>query len=164
MHKKTPWRIWYYFRQGWSLYFAFIFAAINTLTVTYYLAIENYPTLKQIFPSFVNYIVLVALIGVPLLGLIGYAHFRKSPAYRSEVGVGWENNPYAARNLINSELNLQLNLQLLKMMIKLSNNEKITKEEMDEVIKTNENLSRFINSRTFSNRKDTDYLKKISNF
>ena len=38
--------------MGWGTYFAFIFAAINTLTVTYYLAIENYPVLKAIFPSF----------------------------------------------------------------------------------------------------------------
>ena len=43
-------RGWYYFRQGWSVYFAFIFAAINTLTVTYFLAIENYPVLKEVFP------------------------------------------------------------------------------------------------------------------
>ena len=34
------------------MYFAFIFAAINTLTVTYFLAIENYPALKAVFPSF----------------------------------------------------------------------------------------------------------------
>ena len=45
-------RGWYYFRTGWSTYFAFILAAINTLTVTYFLAIENYPSLKSIFPQF----------------------------------------------------------------------------------------------------------------
>ena len=44
-------RGWYYFRTGWTTYFAFILAAINTLTVTYFLAIENYPILKSIFPS-----------------------------------------------------------------------------------------------------------------
>ena len=27
-------RSWYYFRTGWSTYFAFILAALNTLTVT----------------------------------------------------------------------------------------------------------------------------------
>ena len=47
MQKKSGFRGWYYFRQGWSLYFAFILAAINTLTVTYYLAIENLPFLKE---------------------------------------------------------------------------------------------------------------------
>ena len=44
-------RAWYYFRMGWSTYFAFILAAINTLTVTYFLAIDNYPSLKSVFLS-----------------------------------------------------------------------------------------------------------------
>ena len=68
MGKNPGFRAWFYFRQGWSTYFAFIFAAINTLTVTYYLAIENYPFLKTIFPSFEQYILIVVLVGIPLLG------------------------------------------------------------------------------------------------
>ena len=47
----TGYRGWYYFRNGWSIYFAFIFAAINTLVLTYYLAIERAPFLKDIFPN-----------------------------------------------------------------------------------------------------------------
>ena len=43
MKSNLAFRAWFYFRQGWSTYFAFIFAAINTLTVTYYLAIEKIP-------------------------------------------------------------------------------------------------------------------------
>jgi len=31
MPKHTGFRGWFYFRMGWSTYFAFIFAAINTL-------------------------------------------------------------------------------------------------------------------------------------
>ena len=50
--KKLLFRAWFYFRNGWGTYFAFIFAAINTLTVTYFLAIEEYPILNSIFPSF----------------------------------------------------------------------------------------------------------------
>ena len=60
-------RAWFYFRNGWSLYFAFIFAAINTLTVTYYLAVEKYPDLNWIFPTFFHYIAIVVATGVPLL-------------------------------------------------------------------------------------------------
>ena len=64
-------RGWFYFRMGWGTYFAFIFAAINTLTVTYFLAIENYPFLNVIFPSFIQYVLIITSIGVPLLVLIG---------------------------------------------------------------------------------------------
>ena len=78
MREAIPFRAWFYFRMGWATYFAFIFAAVNTLTVTYFLAIENYPSLQVVFPSFAYYIVIVSLIGVPLLVAIGYIHFKKS--------------------------------------------------------------------------------------
>ena len=74
MSKYPGFRAWFYFRQGWSVYFAFIFAAINMLTVTYFLAIENYPALKEVFPSFGQYILITVIIGVPLLVSVGYAH------------------------------------------------------------------------------------------
>ena len=74
MGKNLGFRAWFYFRQGWSVYFAFIFAAINMLTVTYFLAIENYPALKEVFPSFGQYILITVIIGVPLLVSVGYAH------------------------------------------------------------------------------------------
>ena len=69
MRNNLGFRGWFYFRQGWSVYFAFIFAAVNTLTVTYFLAIENYPVLKDVFPSFIHYVAILVLIGIPLLVL-----------------------------------------------------------------------------------------------
>ena len=102
MVKNTSFRAWYYFRMGWATYFAFVFAAINTLTVTYFLAIENYPSLQTIFPSFIHYVVIIILIGVPLLVLIGYIHFKRTPSYRSETAVNFESNPFVRRTLINS--------------------------------------------------------------
>ena len=69
MDKKTGFRSWFYFRIGWNTYFAFVLAAINTLTITYYLAIENYPVLKDLFPTFEQYVLIVVSIGVPLLAL-----------------------------------------------------------------------------------------------
>ncbi len=67
MNSQLLFRSWFYFRQGWSVYFAFAMAAINTLTVTYYLAIEKYPTLNAIFPSFLQYMFYAILIGIPVL-------------------------------------------------------------------------------------------------
>ena len=87
MGKNPGFRAWFYFRQGWSTYFAFIFAAVNTLTVTYYLAIDNYPFLKSVFPSFEQYILIVVIIGIPLLVGVGYAHYKKTPSFRAEADV-----------------------------------------------------------------------------
>ena len=152
-------RSWYYFRSGWSMYFAFILAAINTLTVTYFLAIENYPVLKTIFPSFEQYIGIVVLIGIPLLVLIGYAHFKRTQAYRAETDVWIESNPYHRRMVVNTELILELNLKLIDKLIKISNNEKLTDEENEEIKKIQEEVSKFTEKRTFDNQIELDYFK-----
>ena len=60
-------------------------AAINVLTVTYFLAIDNYPVLQAIFPTFGHYITIVVGIGVPLLVLVGYFHYKRSQAYAAEA-------------------------------------------------------------------------------
>jgi len=78
MRKDLGFRSWHYFRMGWSTYFAFIFAASNTMVVTYYLAIEKLVFLKIIFPSFGIYVLVWVLIGIPLLIGIGYIHYKKN--------------------------------------------------------------------------------------
>jgi len=154
-------RFWFYFRSGWSSYFAFIFAAINTLVVTYYLAIERYPSLESIFPNFIQYVVIIVSVGIPLLILVGYAHWKRTPAYRSEADIWMESNPYQARMLVNSEILLQLNLKLTELIIKQSKNEKASDDELAEITKLQKKLSEFSKSRTFSDKKDVTFFKNI---
>jgi len=154
-------RFWFYFRSGWSSYFAFIFAAINTLVVTYYLAIERYPSLESIFPNFIQYVVIIVSVGIPLLILVGYAHWKRTPAYRSEADIWMESNPYQARMLVNSEILLQLNLKLTALIIKQSKNEKASDDELAEITKLQKELSEFSKSRTFSDKKDVTFFKNI---
>ena len=123
MRTSVPFRSWFYFRMGWSTYFAFIFAAINTLTVTYFLAIERYPELSAIFPSFIQYVLIITIIGVPLLIVVGYVHYKRTLAFRSEVDVVLESNPYQLRNVVNNTINVKLTLKMYEMLLKLSLNE-----------------------------------------
>ena len=153
MKKSVPFRVWYYFRQGWTTYFAFVFAAINTLTVTYYLAIEKIPELQLIFPSFLQYVFVITSIGIPTLVIIGYVHFKRSPAYRSEADVGIEANPHNRRMLINSETMLGLTLELLALMIKISNNEKLSDIEKMSIAKIQNDLSIYMKKRTTDSSK-----------
>ena len=146
--------------MGWSTYFVFILAAINTLTVTYFLAIDNYPTLKSIFPSFEQYALIMISVGIPLLILVGYAHFKKTVAYKSEMDIMIESNPYIARNTVNGDLSLKLNLKLISLLLKMSANEKIDKNEIDEIEKFRGEISKFIEKRNFKNNLDIDFLKK----
>ena len=158
--QRKGFRGWFYFRMGWSTYFVFILAAINTLTVTYFLAIDNYPTLKSIFPSFEQYALLMISVGIPVLILVGYAHFKKTVAYKSEMDIMIESNPYIARNTVNADLSLKLNLKLISLLLRMSKGEKIEKNEIDEIEKLHNEISKFIVERNFKNNLDIDFLKK----
>jgi hypothetical protein len=160
MGKSKGFRSWYYFRMGWSTYFAFIFAAINTLTVTYYLAIEKVPILESIFPSFFQYVIVVSVIGVPFLVLIGYAHYKRTRAFRSEADILIESNPFAARSIANSEMILELNLKFLDLVLGLYQNEKISDSELKQIKDLHKKIFDFKNSRTFSNNKDRDFIRE----
>ena len=156
----VPFRAWYYFRMGWSTYFAFILAAINTLTVTYFLAIDNYPSLKLIFPSFEIYILIIVSVGIPLLIAIGYAHFKRTQAFKSEIDVMIESNPYQRRNTVNNEINLRVNLQLMKLLTKLVNDEKLDTSESENLKKLIKTYEEFTENRSFVNNSDIDFIKK----
>ena len=160
MVKKNIWfRSWYYFRTGWSTYFAFILAAINTLTVTYFLAIDNYPVLKAVFPSFEQYIVIIVSIGIPLLVIIGFVHFKRTQAFKSEVDVLIESNPYQRRNTVNGEVNLRLNLKILTMMLKISKKESFSESEIQEIRELSDEIKNLSEKRNTKNNLDMDFIK-----
>ena len=161
MPKHRGFRGWFYFRMGWSTYFAFIFAAINTLTVTFYLAIEKYPLLEFIFPTFIHYVVIIGSVGVPLLIMIGYVHFKRTAARRAEMDVSYETNPYFARTLINTQILISLNMKLTEIILKLSTGEKLSEEEIANTRKLQDELNDFISQRTFKNKMDLEFFKKI---
>ena len=147
MGKNLGFRGWFYFRTGWATYFAFVVAAINALTVTFFLAIENYPSLSVIFPTFFHYIVIVVGIGVPILVLVGYVHFKKSKSFRAEADVLIETNPHIRRILQNTEVLLPSYLKLTEIIVKLSENKKLTDKELEEVSKLQKQLNEHINKR-----------------
>ena len=157
--KNLGFRSWYYFRTGWSTYFAFILAALNTLTVTYFLAIDNYPSLKTIFPSFELYVIIIVTIGIPMLVTIGYIHFKRTHAFKSEIDVLIESNPYQKRNTVNGEINLKLNLKIISMLTKISKKEPIPEKDLQDVEKLYQQTLTFSNDRTFTNDSDMNFLQ-----
>ena len=142
MRKNLGFRAWYYFRQGWSTYFAFILAAINTMVVTYYLAIEKAPALKYLFPTFPAYVVVLIAIGVPSLVVIGYIHYKRSAAYSSEADIGAESNPYAYKLPpgYNRITLFPMYLAMTSILVKLSKNEKLTEDELVHMEAIQKNL------------------------
>ena len=160
-------RLWFYFRNGWGTYFAFLFAAINTLTVTYFLAIENYPFLNQLFPTFIHYVLIISAIGIPILIAVGYIHFKRSSAYSAESDIVTEAHPYNFRILPgwNTEVVFPLYLTLSEMMIKWSKNEKLDDDDIEKLILLQDKIEKLLRGemvgepRKKINTKFTDELK-----
>ena len=136
MKQNIGFRAWFYFRQGWTTYFAFLFAAINTSVVTYYLAIENISFLKNVFPTFWIYLLVIALIGIPFLITIGYVHYKKIAAYSSESDIVQESQPYNFKLLPGHHIEVlyPILLHFSEFMIKSSNND-LSDKEIDEIKK-----------------------------
>ena len=159
MGTSTGFRGWFYFRMGWSTYFAFILAAINTLTVTYFLAIDNYPALKIIFPSFEIYVLVLISIGVPLLIFIGYCHYKKTKAFRSEMDILVESNPFLRRTTVNTDIILRFNVNLINLVLKLSK-DTISEDELNDMKKIQKEVTDLIKNRSLFNNLDIDYINK----
>ena len=158
MKTGTGFRAWFYFRMGWSTYFVFFLGATNTLTVTYFLAIDNYPALKTLFPTFELYITITILILVPALVLVGYGHYKKTKAFTSEIDVLIESNPFLRRNTVNSEILLRFNVKLTSMLLKISQKETIDKKELEEIEKMQKDMIDLFEKRTLTNKFDIDFV------
>jgi len=148
VEKNLGFRGWFYFRTGWATYFAFIVAGINALTVTFFLAIERYPLLNMIFPTFFHYVVIVVVIGVPVLVLVGFVHYKRSKSFRAEADILIETNPHFRRILTNTELLLHSYSQMTELLIKLANIEKLSKEEMEKLSTLKKEINEHMKKRT----------------
>ena len=160
MKTSLAFRSWFYFRMGWSTYFVFLLGAVNTLTITYFLAIDNYPVLKNIFPTFEQYVVIAIFVGIPMLIMFGYAHYKKTKAYKSEIDVLIESNPYLRRNTVNAEISIRLNMKLLALLLKLSKKEQLDKTEYEEIQDMQKTISNFMQKRSFANDMDMEFINK----
>lgn len=142
MKQNFGFRLWFYFRVGWTTYFALLFAGINTATVTYFLAIDKVPSLNYLFPTFFHYVAIVGIILLPILVLVGWMHYRRSMAYGSEAEVQLESNPYMYKLPLgwHKEAMFPVLLKMMEFIIKSSNNEKLDQESISEIKKLSEKL------------------------
>jgi hypothetical protein len=94
--------------------------------------------------------VIVVCVGVPVLVLVGYVHFKKSKSYRAEQDILIETSPHFRRILQNTEVLLTSYLKLTELMMKLSENKQLTDEELKEVSKLQDQLNKHIDKREIS--------------
>ena len=140
--KSIPFRSWVYFRTGYAEYFVFVFGILNTLTLTFYLAVDNYPTLLSIFPNFSMYILITVAVGFPLLTLLGYIHMYRSSAFRSEVEIGAESQPYMYKLPpgIHQEVLAPFFYEMLGILKKADAGQELSQEEIKSLKDIDEKL------------------------
>ena len=121
--------------------------------------------LKEVFPTFIVYVTIVVTIGIPILVGVGYMHFKRSPSFRAEAVINFESNPFTRRVLVNSELTLKLNTKLMELILKISQGEKLSKEDILAASKIKDELEKLSNERESEKFGDNDidlkYLKKM---
>lgn len=142
--------------MGYSLYFVFVLGALNTLTLTFYLTIDNYPELGGIFPSFASYILIVCMIGIPVLVLTGYVHIRRSNAYRSEIETVYESSPYLYKLPpgIHKEIMAPFLYETLLILKKMDAGDALSEEETAKMQDLDKNLDLLLNGGVLKRPKD----------
>ena len=134
MRKKSlPFRAWYYFRMGYATYLAFLVVSVNTMVTVYYLAINNIEDLKVVFPSFGIWAVFIVTTVTPLAVFLGWLHLKRSPAYRSELEVSIEANPYYYKLPPGfwKEALVPVLLEILRLNLKIISKEPLAETELN---------------------------------
>jgi len=158
-------RSWFYLRQGWSNYLTFLMSAVNTLTITYFLALEKYQPLSQIFPNFIQYVMIISAVGIPSLVALGYTHWKKSRAREAETDIFYETNPYIVRILVNTEIMIKLNLKLTEKLLSSARLDGDSQKDIDELKRIQNEISEFTMNRKFRSKAgpsthDWEFFKK----
>ena len=114
--------------------------------MTYYLAVENIPMLKDIFPSFATYGIIISIIGIPILVLFGYMHFKKTQGFKAEADILIESNPYNFKLPPgwHKEVLFPLNLMLSQLILKIVMNEKPSSQELEKLKKIQNDIQKLI--------------------
>lgn len=88
-------RRWFEFRQGHSIYLAFILSLTNFILITYRLLIEKVPFLQDVFSNLWIFVILFIVIYIPAAILIGRWHTLTQ--LKVETTIGMLENPLVAR-------------------------------------------------------------------
>ena len=99
-------------------------------------------------------------IGIPLLIIIGYVHFKRSQSFKSEADVLIESNPYQRRNTVNSELLVRMNLELMTILLKVAKKEDLSDDEIKKITKLHDEIIELSKNRTLTDGTDMNFLKK----
>ncbi len=119
--EKAVFRAWFYFRQGYATYFAFLIGFLSNIIVIYSLSIKpaiDSPgivgdILGTAFPHLTNFIVIAVLASTPVCIYLGLLHMKRTGAFSADASVSTESNPYVYRVIPGKEQEVFLPLWIL---------------------------------------------------
>ncbi len=92
-------RAWFYFRQGYNLYLAFLIGFASNIVVLFRLGVEPNKSLLGIFPSLGIFTAVGLLVAIPVGILAGLYHMKRTGAYAADASVATEANPYVYKTI-----------------------------------------------------------------
>ena len=136
-----------YFKTGYGVYFVLLIGAINVLTSTYFLAIENVPFIKEIFPTFEIYVVTAVLAAIPIVTTTGYIHFKKIGAHSANVALQLQNNIYNYKLQPGFERDVfgPSYQMIMRCLLRRVCSEKFTKQDIEQIDHLRSQLKHLIN-------------------
>ncbi len=110
---KLLFRAWFYFRQGYNVYLAFLIGFASNIVVLYRLGVTDNKFLAPIFPSLTVFTVVGLVIAVPVGIFAGLYHMKRTGAFAADASVSLEANPYVYRVVPGKEKEVLLPLMIL---------------------------------------------------
>jgi hypothetical protein len=110
---KVIFRAWFYFRQGYNLYLAFIIGFASNIVVLFRLGVEPNKTLLGIFPTLGIFTAIGLLVAIPIGIVTGLYHMKRTGAYAADASVATEANPYIYKVVPGKEREVFLPLWIL---------------------------------------------------
>jgi hypothetical protein len=96
---KALFRAWFYFRQGYNLYLAFLIGFASNIVVLFRLGVEPNKSLLGIFPSLGIFTAVGLLVAIPVGIVAGLYHMKRTGAYAADASVATEANPYVYKTI-----------------------------------------------------------------
>jgi hypothetical protein len=129
-------RAWFYFRQGYNLYLAFIIGFASNIVVLYKLGISGNKDLQWLFPSLTSFIIVGLIVAIPVGILTGLYHMKRTAAFAADAAVSTEANPYMYKLIPGKEKDVFLPLwvQMAKSLARmLEQQNTMTQEDRREL-------------------------------
>ncbi len=124
-----------------------IIGVINILTTSYFLAIQKVPFVLEIFPTFQSYIIFVIAVGIPIVTVVGWLHFKRIGTFSTEAAIHEQAFPYNYKLLpgYNKEVFGPAYVEILRLNRKKILGEKLSDDETNKIKSIEKQLEDLIN-------------------